>query len=187
MSAPSSRRPAFHSGLTKRRATAYHEAGPAVADYLFGFTPMKATIHRHGNRLGAVSALDHWVSPEKTGRENRRDVRRGIVSLLAGHAAEVEFCGKDGRKLDGACSDFERAAEELHTWLGATSRLGTFRARARNLVRRHRAKITRVAEELLRHDSLNPDELKILIAERGKGLAEYRAAARMDGGGAWRR
>ena len=159
--------------IKKRRATAYHETGHAVADHLLGFTTMGATIFPRGNTLGAATQLDGWGSPGNTGRENEREARNWIVSLLAGHAAEVEFCGKHDNKIGGARTDFDRA-EELLAFARKPS-LDVFRVQARNFVRRHRAKIVRVAEELLRCGSLDDGEVDLLITERGRGLAKYRA------------
>lgn len=156
-----------------KRSTAYHEAGHAVADHVLGFTAVGATIVKRGDVLGSAKPLDEWGSPFYTVRENEREARRWIVTLLAGHAAEVEFCGKDDSQRGGAWRDFDEAATVLR-FLGNQD-LEVFRGRARNFVRRHRAKITRVAEELLRCGTLDDGELDILITERGRGLAAYRA------------
>ena len=159
----------------KRRleATAYHEAGHAVADRVLGFTSTGATIVRQGETLGRAGALEPWCAPEKSPRENRRDGRRYVVVLLAGHAAEVEFCGKAEQTIGGAASDLEQAEKTLHL-LGERG-LEPYRVRARRLVRRHRAKVRRVAEELLRQRTLDDSELELLMMNQGRYLSEYRS------------
>src|SRR5688572_23111956 len=95
-------------------ATAYHEAGHAVAGVVFGHHFDDITIVPDGVQLGAVSfePLDYIVSNQVSHGSNEdedRRLRERVIIVLAGPTAEARFTGRlDLSEVD---DDYETAID----------------------------------------------------------------------------
>jgi hypothetical protein len=108
------------------------------------------------------------------GQWNNEDELRGhTISLLAGHAAEVEFCQKNPDAEDGAAGDFQEAR---HTLGRIKEDLSDHLLKARTLVLEHTDAIRRVAEDLLIHLTLDDVEIEYLVDGDLVELEAYRAS-----------
>ena len=152
--------PAVRVLISPRELVAYHEAGHAVAECRFDFTNSVVTIKPQGNTLGHSAPLDSWndwadLPPNENGRKDF------IITLLAGYAAQVNRGGKVAPARAGAVSDIllakgaMRNRERLSDWLP--------RATAFVKQRRNWKAIQLVAAELLKLETLQGDEVAILI------------------------
>ena len=90
----------------KKKATAYHEAGHALAGYRFGHYGGTITIVPKGHTSGSSLSEAPWGDGSK-------DIEQ-IIVLYAGFAAESRY-DKNANKL-GSSNDDENAADLLqHT------------------------------------------------------------------------
>lgn len=171
---------------TSRRNTAYHEAGHAVIGRVLDLDCGHATIVADHDSSGHAITEDPWVTAgrwearywaefERTGKMPRyRDVesvfRARILTFMAGREAELELLGDGGLGEGDDRYQIELMAEQIPipgaeddlaaAWSRYEARL---RRQARRLVRRHRERIERVAEALLKHGRLEAAELDALV------------------------
>jgi hypothetical protein len=98
-------------------ATAYHEAGHAVAHVLLQVPFRKATIREGDDYLGRVEGYKlgkTFLEKIETGDLSLRDedrIRRIVITLLAGHEAEQRFTGR--KNSVGAASDHSSVVDFL--------------------------------------------------------------------------
>lgn len=206
-----------------RRTTAYHEGGHALCClYTEDALPVhKATIMPRGQALGMVAQLPKkdMTSMSKAQMIAKLDV------CMGGRAAEEVMFGSE-QVTSGASSDFQQAtslAEAMVTQYGMSEKLGrvTYEkeresaetraliesevrwlleqaySRALRVIKDHMTELHRLAEALLRHETLTGDEVKLAVQGdlSGRVLAEKniggvkretegkRAAAAAGGGG----
>ncbi|MCP8941149.1 AAA family ATPase [Alsobacter sp. SYSU M60028] len=173
----------------ERRLVAVHEAGHALCATLLAAADRvhSATIVPHGGALGMVMRL-----PEKDRLCVPLDkLRADLVVAMGGRAAEEAVFGKD-KVTTGAAADISFASDlavrMVSEW-GMSPRLGmikiekgdrdlpleaqdevrnivddAYRA-ARAMMDERRVALDRLAEELLRRETLNGDEVRQLVAE----------------------
>lgn len=157
--------------MSERRATAVHEAGHAVIGRVVTLPCGGASIVPD-NDLGSYGAAvvgnadDAWHQWQL--REKFRDypsaVRARIITAQAGHEAEAEILGdatgldEDDREVAAACAEDLGVPPERENAV-----VGRLRRAARQLVRRHRADIERVAAALEAHGTLTGDEVDALL------------------------
>ena len=151
---------------------AFHEAGHAVADFLLGFDLFTVTIIPDGNGTEG-EAHGEFGDDDEEGYRNR------LISALAGHASEVEFCGKNPKEVLGAYSDFEKA-ERLSAFL--QEEIDEHIEKARRFVLEHAKAIKRVADDLVKHRILDNVEVELLVEEDLEELHEYRVSLGFGGG-----
>ena len=84
------------------RATAFHEAGHALAAHVFGFPISRVTVEKGSDYLGCIWLIDPNVE--------RDELTKGIIYSLAGYAAEHNLLGIKGW-VTGVEPDFRKAAE----------------------------------------------------------------------------
>lgn len=182
-----------------RRLTAYHEGGHALCCiYTESSLPVhKATIMPRGPALGMVSQLPEkdMLSFSKAQMLARMDVAMG------GRAAEELIYGEDN-VTSGASSDFEQAtnlAEAMVTKFGMSDKLGHVTydkanespatraliesevrrlldesyARAKALLRSREAELHRLAEALIKHETLTGEE--VMMAAKGELPLDFSA------------
>ena len=138
------------------RSVAYHEAGHAVAELVFGNNPSIATIEPKGDHLGHSNKIDGDIFSEE-------GIKEEIIALYAG--AEAERLVNDDYELikEGAWSDDEQAESHLRQITRNESDLRTMETELRKetaeLIQTHRELVEGVASELLEHITLNYEEL----------------------------
>lgn len=149
------------------RATAYHEAGHAIAAYRLGHEAGHITIVPTEGTLGSSLSEAESFTGET-------DVEQ-IIVLYAGYASESKYhAGAD--KL-GSHSDDEKAAHLLQ-FTNETE--ASLRAKAAELIKTNWTAIEAVAEELILSKTLTEGEWTIIIDAFDEGedwkevLREYR-------------
>ena len=165
----------------REKATAYHEAGHAVACYYLGVKVKSATVvpdkgqgtHGHVRHEDMYRGLDPEI--DLSGRARLR-MERSIIISLAGAAAQRRYSRQSWRHDHGA-SDF-RAAANLALRIGgdddgADRFLRWLELRTDRLVQNHWQDIERVARALLERKTMNGGEIvKIIEGEGGTALRE---------------
>jgi ATP-dependent Zn protease len=149
-------------------ATAYHEAGHAVADWKFGFTVKIASIvpdSKNGS-AGHVSSRTrlHFRSLEYSTPSGARigKIHEQIVSLLAGHAAQKRYNARSVRSYH-AQNDREAAANLLFSLHAANELPHVIRyleKKAGNLIASNWFVIDYLAKELLKRKTMSGQEVE---------------------------
>jgi len=148
-----------------RQHTAIHEAGHAVVARVLEIPSGPATIRPDEDSAGHgivpdPHAIQHRWELEGKYREFATVMRARIISFMAGREAEEEclgFCAggddNDRYQIDLMLADILRPDSDAAR---VEKRL---RLVARQLVRRHRLKIERVAALLLEHGDLSAEKI----------------------------
>jgi hypothetical protein len=163
------------------RATAYHEAGHAVANVALGLAINKVSIipgeDHHGLDYTGIcvspGVLDYHYPSAGVVREQRAVARAHIVACYAGMAAQRLV---DPHRPDEHAAGDEENAMELSRLFGVFPRgcsrvgdeahlryLDKLRAEARRLVRKHWRAVAELAEELLQCEVLSGPEAEKII------------------------
>lgn len=161
-------------GLSRDRL-AVHEAGHVVADleFLFGF--LFVTIEEGAGCVGATNPMSQWDRDVDGPKSDL--ATEYAMSLYAGAAAEEVFFGSCSPWYD----DFDLAESVIAEFVAPPSAKlvgdsvfvrfhASLRDRARQLIRRRRVDVRRVADELLTRGRLSEQEVESLLAsERASG------------------
>jgi ATP-dependent Zn protease len=152
--------------ISKRlKETAYHEAGHAVIGRVLTLDCGGATIEPDHESAGHAITNDPWAclyAWEQRGKVREPDAvwHARIITLMAGAEAVAVLLGAVSRGDGEDRYQIASMAEELQTpgesWDRIEARL---RAMTRMLVRRHRARIERVAKALIARKTLSRAEL----------------------------
>jgi ATP-dependent Zn protease len=134
----------------EEKATAYHEAGHALAAYRFGHYGGRITIVPNGDRVGRSLSEAEWG-------DGSTDIEQ-IIVLFAGLASESKY-NADANKL-GSSDDDEKAADLLERTNETESSL---RKKAKELIDKNWQIIEAIAEKLFIHKTLEDDEWQIII------------------------
>ena len=168
------------SALRQLTATAYHEAGHAVAAYWLGMRIGQVSIlpdPDEGTLGRCATRLPKWFDPEiESDPRTREWIRKEVLVLLAGKQAERLFTKRDNHI--GARNDVVHAdqlAGYLRTGLhhmsddGVRAYLSWLTIEARALVNNpwNRDAIEAVARELLAKTNLRPSQVKEIIIRSG--------------------
>jgi Peptidase family M41 len=168
------------------KATAYHEAGHAFADWRFHYKIKKMTIVPKGDAAGYVASKTglHIRSLEYSNPTGARIGRlhERIVSILAGHAAQRRYRPSSVRSYH-ARSDRQQVFELLfrihsvkeipHVWR-------YLEVAARNLIENpmHWRVIQHLAESLLKHQTMTGEQVGAAIREGYNRDFQSRISAR---------
>jgi ATP-dependent Zn protease len=138
--------------------TAIHEAGHAVAHQRLNILQDKCTIVASDTRAGAVTAegTEHVWSMEEAHDQ--------VVAYCAGYAALVAAGVDEGTARLGADDDFDQATHLIEFW-GLEGDLDTWCRKAKEFMGQpeNLAAVQRVADELLRVETLDFDDIAILV------------------------
>jgi hypothetical protein len=155
---------------------AYHEAGHAAADLIFGHLPDQVTIVKKGHNLGTAPNF---------GGDNMSDegARSLIIAYYAGAEAESRVCNDLEHIKAGACVDDE-LAEDLLPLAGRTEQ--QMRDETAKFISEHWPLVERIAVELLTYGTLTFEELELLLniyrkEETEQDLIEFRIMAEQQG------
>ena len=159
-------------------STAYHEAGHAVIGRVLGMTCGGATVvpdYDEGIAGLAITVVERSISDwDARGRLRWVSMFRALImTLMAGRESEIEVFGKDPDAQFGDDYDLREiylAMEEANITNEAF--LAKMRMKTHGLVRRHRDAIAQVAEALIKHGSLDAQQIDEIVAASGVRLAE---------------
>ena len=153
------------------RATAYHEAGHAVANIAQGLTIDTVSIIPGKGYHGMCISPSVWEYDAASTRERRAIGRMIIIGCYAGmHAQRIV---EPGAKF-GAEGDEHQAFQASRKWcvlpryssVGDDAHLkylGRLKRESRRLVNRHRDAIAALAKELLRKQELDEAAAKAIV------------------------
>ncbi len=147
------------------RATAFHEAGHAVAYEQFGAEVLSISCIPNGDHEGHCNVLMRgvqlWRNLCPIPRRYSRQAQHVIIAQLAGPAAEAHFTGKPVCALPGALGDYTDA-HELGRQLSpddpkkVKAILAKAEHAAARLVREHWRYITDLANKRIEYGSVRP-------------------------------
>lgn len=165
----------MHPKEMRREATAYHEAGHAVAAWSLGYRPTLATIVSAAESAGQVRHENPFpgVNLEFDGSDwARLRVERAIIICLAGPIAQKRYRPSSWRNWHGA-ADYATATQLALRVCGsgelARAFLKWLDLRAGALVADHWPDIDRIAIALLNRGTLTHEEITSLVLERDLG------------------
>ena len=153
-------------------ATAYHEAGHAVAAHVEGGATKRLTIIPEGDALGSCHpyALRETDSFDwDMSRRNQTRIERSIIGLLGGWAAEARFSGR--RNWVGARSDWHDAVDLATRVEGGGEVLEAYLAYLRECTRAifesdlWWAITTQLAEELVERRTMSAKEVRRIVRQ----------------------
>lgn len=132
------------------KATAYHEAGHALAAYRFNHDIGPVSIVPENDVAGICRSEGEWADGSK-------DIEQ-IIVLYAGYASESKY-NENANKLRSS-SDDEKAAYLLE-WTNETET--NLRAKAKKIIDDNWIIIEAIAERLFMDKTLEADEWSIMI------------------------
>jgi ATP-dependent Zn protease len=169
------------------RYTACHEAGHAVIGRVLGVLCGPATVVPDAVGVGCttvkspLATLDEWDARGRSRLNGSRDLRSiyraYIMELMAGREA-AELCCGSGASFVGDSDDIQQIDNLIHgeyprdlSYFGLSpcnlsgdfNRLDRLRKATRGLCIRHREKIERVAQALIKHRTLSPEAIEALM------------------------
>jgi hypothetical protein len=154
-----------------REATAYHEAGHAVAAWSVGYRPTTASIEAGNDSVGQVRHEEPFpgISFEFDGSDMARlKIERAIMICLAGPIAQKRYRRSSWRKWHGV-ADYATATELALRACGSSDIARAFlkwlALRAESLVDDHWSAVERVAIALLKRSTLTHDEIASLVSK----------------------
>jgi ATP-dependent Zn protease len=164
--------------------TAYHEAGHAVIGRVLGLECGSVTIVPDDVGMGCtttkspLAALDAWEARGRSrfnGHDLRSVYRAYVMELMAGREA-AELCCGPGGSFTGDQDDIRQIETLINltydldreSWPSPSPQVGDFnlerlRKATRSLCIRHREKIERVAQALLKRKTLSPKAIDNLM------------------------
>jgi ATP-dependent Zn protease len=161
------------STAASETATAYHEAGHAVAAWLRGMKFREVSIlpNASANSLGHLlhAGEPRWFHPEyDVSLRTVARVENHILVCFAGPAAEARLRGRHNWR--GAGSDMQQAADMVSFLCGSAEEeeayLKLVRIRARGLVEAHWVKVEAIAMALMDRRRLTWVEVDTIIRGR---------------------
>jgi ATP-dependent Zn protease len=168
----------YMRSMERERYTAFHEAGHAVIGRVLGLVCGAATIVPDARGVGCattkspLATLDAWDARGRcryNGHDLKSVYRAYIMELMAGREAAELCCGPGGDFI-GDGGDIRQIETLIHrtydldreSW--PSPPVGDFdldrlRKATRGLCIRHREKVERVAQVLIKHRTLSPEAI----------------------------
>jgi ATP-dependent Zn protease len=161
--------------ISDSQHTAFHEAGHAVIGRVLSrmpcglvtIKPIEQELAGKAISAGPDELITHWWDVGKLHREMRSAMCDRIMTYMAGAEAEIVILGRcnGGDSYDRRQIGLLARDSSDFTLLEFFDRYEPrMRRQTRRLVRHHRDKIERVAKALLERETLQPDEVKALMA-----------------------
>jgi ATP-dependent Zn protease len=178
--------PLERHAMRRKTYTACHEAGHAVIGRVLGLLCGSATVVPDAVGFGCttvkspLATLDEWDARGRSrfnGRDLRSIYRAYVMELMAGREA-AELCCGSGGSFVGDSDDIQQIDNLIYRTYhldlsyfglppcnlsGDFSRLDRLRKATRGLCIRHREKIERVAQALIKHRTLSPEAIEALM------------------------
>lgn len=165
------------------RATAYHEAGHAVAAHVQGIKIRKATIKAEGDTLGGVEVVQlsqATVAALERGRvtpAQRARIEADVIIDVAGAVAEHRHRGRYSRV--GSTMDRDNVANKLLRLSNDAKEAYLYAAwlqqRTLNLIEYYWWAVEAVAQALLANETLTSERIAQVIDDARPSSAERRA------------
>lgn len=158
--------------LSRLEATAYHEAGHAVAAFFFGFRIKSATVLAADDYLGRVDCQPKGrLDLGSNTPAMRIKAEKFIIVTLAGDISQRRFNPRSSRKWQ-TTSDRALAADLALTMCGSeessTAYLAWLSIRARDIIHGRWGTVEKVAHLLLDRRTVTGEELSAaIIPSRG--------------------
>ena len=160
------------------RATAFHEAGHAVAAYAENLRIRKATIIAERNTLGYVlndsPSGGVQLDCDRADRARLR-AERAIIICLAGPVAQKRYSPRSWRNVDGS-EDYEQAKNLAIKINGSTdaanAHLKWLEIQTRDLVELRWREVEIIAEALLREQTLDQTRIQEILGPLRRSLPE---------------
>ncbi len=155
-------------GAMRREATAYHEAGHAVAAWKLGYRPVSASIIAADESVGEVRHENPYGNnAEYDGSElGRLRIERAIIIRRAGPIAQKRYRPTSWRRWQGG-ADYAVSADLALLVSGsgeiASAFLKWLDLRAKALIEQNWPVVERVANALLKRGAMNEDEIAVLM------------------------
>ncbi len=152
----------------RREATAYHEAGHAVAAWKLGYRPISASIIAADESVGEVRHENPYGNnAEYDGSElGRLRIERAIIIRLAGPIAQKRYRPTSWRRWQGG-ADYAVAADLALVVCGsgkiASAFLKWLDLRAKALIEQNWPIVERLANALLKRGTVSEDEIAVLM------------------------
>ena len=166
---------------------AWHEAGHALASLLLDQDLTKVSIIPSTNGAGGAS----FISPKKLGLFTKKELEDQIIMLYAGRNAEEILTGNKNEITTGASNDIEKATEIIKNMIseyGMNEKFGmlnmedmevksefiiseaikaaeSLKSRSYSLLHENSTKLKRIAEELIKKETLTGEEIKVIAGE----------------------
>lgn len=166
---------------------AWHEAGHALASLLLGQDLTKVSIIPSTNGAGGAT----FISPKKLGLFTKKELEDQIIMLYAGRNAEEILTGNKNEITTGASNDIEKATEIIKNMIseyGMNEKFGmlnmedmevksefiiseaikaaeSLKSRSYSLLHENSTKLKRIAEELIKKETLTGEEIKVIAGE----------------------
>lgn len=162
------------AGSKRKKATAYHEAGHAVAAWRQGLKFKRVTIKPDADSLGHVlKGFPKWFRPDNDQSDRvRLHAERHIIMDFAGQLAEAKFRGRRPRYGMGA--DNQNAVDMALYLCGSQKAVEAFLrfcwCVSQEFVNGRWGKIEALAAALLERETLNYEDAIEVIAPGSKAL-----------------
>ena len=166
---------------------AWHEAGHALASLLLDQDLTKVSIIPSTNGAGGAT----FISPKKLGLFTKKELEDQIIMLYAGRNAEEILTGNKNEITTGASNDIEKATEIIKNKIseyGMNEKFGmlnmedmevksefiiseaikaaeSLKSRSYSLLHENSTKLKRIAEELIKKETLTGEEIKVIAGE----------------------
>lgn len=166
---------------------AWHEAGHALASLLLDQDLTKVSIIPSTNGAGGAT----FISPKKLGLFTKKELEDQIIMLYAGRNAEEILTGNKNEITTGASNDIEKATEIIKNMIseyGMNEKFGmlnmedmevksefiiseaikaaeSLKSRSYSLLHENSTKLKRIAEELIKKETLTGEEIKVIAGE----------------------
>ena len=161
---------------TSREATAYHEAGHAVAAWKLGYRPIIVSIAAASKSVGEVRHESPFPgnSLEFDGSDLARlRVERAIIIRLAGPIAQKRYRPTSWRRWQGG-ADYAVAADLALRVYGsgkiASAFLKWLDLRAQQLIEDHRSAVERLATALMKRGMMNQEEVAAFMQRHARRM-----------------
>lgn len=172
------------SNSKRRRATAYHEAGHAVAALILNAIPTKVTIEPGQDYQGMVERRSFAGKLDEYGKPNARErllIEKDVIILLAGEIAQRQYHARSVRSSHGrgdrvaALYFLEHVTHDPE----ALTHYSRFLARrATLLIKRHWYQVEALAQALLVEGTINGKRVRLICEDAMRRMIATRRAQR---------